>query len=56
MEGEDKDVQKKKVWEETAEESRKRFVMELEFVQCLSNPLYIQRERAHWWCCGITLC
>ena len=33
----------KDAWVETEEEQKKRFIMELEFVQCLSNPLYLQR-------------
>lgn len=29
--------------EETADEARVRFTVELEFVQCLANPLYLGR-------------
>lgn len=32
----------KKEWVENEAGSRFRFIMELEFVQCLSNPLYLQ--------------
>ena len=31
----------KKKYEETAEEQKTRFLMELEFVQCLANPQYL---------------
>jgi hypothetical protein len=30
-----------KTWTETADEAKARFVTELEFVQCLSNPGYL---------------
>lgn len=32
----------KKPWEEDESGSRSRFIMELEFVQCLSNPKYLE--------------
>lgn len=34
-----------KKFEETEEEERLRFLMELEFIQCLSNPFYLHCKK-----------
>lgn len=34
----------KEVWKENKDGAKQRFLMELEFVQCLCNPGYLQRK------------